>query len=308
MPHSLTVLREPAPERADLERDALLTLATAEDLESGMAEVVESLQRESAAERVEWWTAGDGGDLELAAAAGVRDGDRRCVPIWGVGTFVLHGSRLDPELEAVLTALTPVIRRRAAEDQLTRTAVQLARRNEALEDYAALVAHELKNPLQAALLAEDPSRQVEDALALVDALLEAARSEADEPSLSSAEEPLRRATEDLGADVEVTSDLATPMPLGAGALRVILRNLVSNAIAAGARHVHVTALRSPGSWRLLVDDDGVGLADAAAYSSGSGLGLGLARRLAGRFGGSLELLALPSGGTRAALEFARVTS
>jgi signal transduction histidine kinase len=36
--------------------------------------------------------------------------------------------------------------------------VQLTRRNEALEDFAALVAHELKTPLQAALFADDPRR------------------------------------------------------------------------------------------------------------------------------------------------------
>jgi signal transduction histidine kinase len=165
------------------------------------------------------------------------------------------------------------------------------------------VAHELKNPLQAALLADDPSRPVEDALALVDTLLEAARGEPDQMIFTSAEEPLRQAIEDLATEVEVTSYLAAPMPLPAGALRVILRNLLSNAASAGARHVHVTARRSRGSWRLLLEDDGVGLEDAGGYASGSGLGLRLCRRIAGRFGGVLELMPGTSGGTRAALEF-----
>ncbi len=61
--------------------------------------------------------------------------------------------------------------------------------------------------------------------------------------------------------------------------------------------------RSLRSWRLLVDDDGVGLAEVDRYAAGSGLGLSLCRRIAARFGGVLELAPRPSGGTRATLEF-----
>jgi signal transduction histidine kinase len=301
MPPSAAALREITHERDVLEHDALLALASADDLESGMAHVVESILRESATERVEWWAAGEGGALELAAAAGRRAGGRRSVPISGAGRFVLHGSD-DAELDATLTALTPVIRRRAAERRISRHATQLARRNEALEDFAALVAHELKNPLHAALVSEDPSRPVEDALALVEELLEAARSETGPAELTSVAEPLAQALGDIGGGVSVTTDLNTVLPLPAEALRVILRNLLSNAVAAGAGHVHVAASWSPGSWRLLVDDDGVGLDDADGYSSGSGLGMGLCRRIAARFGGALRLTRHPSGGTRAVLE------
>jgi len=83
---------------------------------------------------------------------------------------------------------------------------------------------------------------------------------------------------------------------------VILRNLLSNAAAAGAEHVHVSAARSPRSWRLVVDDDGVGLGEEQHYATGSGLGLSLCRRIAARFDGVLELAARPNGGTRATLE------
>jgi signal transduction histidine kinase len=178
---------------------------------------------------------------------------------------------------------------------------QLARRNEALEDFAALVAHELKTPLHAALLADDPSTLVEEALDLVDELLEAAQ---DERPFASVAECLDQVTLDLGTQVEVTSDLTTTLPLAPGPLRVILRNLLSNAVAAGAGHVHVSAARSARSWRLVVDDDGVGLAAAHHYAAGSGLGLSLCRRIAARFGGVLELAPRPAGGTRATLEFA----
>jgi signal transduction histidine kinase len=218
--------------------------------------------------------------------------------------FVIQDGDLEPHLESALASLTPIVRRRAAEERLARKAVQLARRNETLEDFAALVAHELKTPLQAALVADDPSAPVEDALDLVDALLEAARNEPVERVFGSVAACLDQVVEDLRAKVEITADTETTMPLPPGPLCVILRNLLSNAAAAGARHVHVAAVRSLRSWRLLVDDDGAGLAETDRYAAGSGLGLLLCRRITARFGGVLELEGRPSGGTRATLEFA----
>jgi signal transduction histidine kinase len=207
----------------------------------------------------------------------------------------------------VLTSLTPILRRRVAEERLARTTIQLARRNEALEDFAALVAHELKAPLQAALVADDPSRPVADALDLVETLLQAAQGESgEERTFSSVAESLGQVVEDLGTIVEIDTDISTTLPLPPGPLRVILRNLLSNASASGARRVRVTALHSARSWQLHVDDDGRGLADRDHYAAGSGLGLSLCRRIAARFGGALELTPLPSGGTRATLELGEV--
>jgi signal transduction histidine kinase len=217
--------------------------------------------------------------------------------------FVLHGGRLGPQVESALISLAPIIRRRAAEERLARTTIQLAQRNEALEDFAALVAHELKTPLQAALVAGDSSRPVEDAILLVDALLEASRSGASEEKVATVTECLEQAVEDLHVEIEIAADVATTLPLPPAALRVILRNLLSNAVAAGAGHVQVTAVRSSFSLRVLVDDDGVGPAAADRYDAGSGLGLSLCRRIAARFGGALELSARPSGGARATLTF-----
>jgi signal transduction histidine kinase len=91
------------------------------------------------------------------------------------------------------------------------------------------------------------------------------------------------------------------LPLPAASLRVILRNLLRNAIAADARHVHVADVRSPDAWQLVLDDDGVGLAAAGSYEAGSGLGLSLCARAARRHGGALELAPRATGGTRATL-------
>jgi signal transduction histidine kinase len=294
-------------ERDSFEHDVVLALATADDLAAGMDGVVERIYRDSGAARVEWWATDDDGALELVVSVGIGRGTRHEFPLGRAGVFVLHGGRLDPQVTSALMSVTPIVRRRAAEERLERTAIQLARRNVALEDFAALVAHELKTPLQAALVADDPSSSLEDALDLVETLLEAAQNESGEMTFASVAESLDQAVEDLHVEVEITADLASTLPLPPGSLRVILRNLLSNAVAAGARHVHVAAARSPRAWRLLLDDDGVGLAETDRYAAGSGLGLQLCRRIAARFGGALELAPGPSGGTRATLEFAEAT-
>lgn len=301
-------VRHELAEPHSLEHDTVVALATADDLASGMGRVVEQILVDSGAAGVEWWAAADDGELELAASAGFAGGTREQVLLGSGGVLVVHGSGLDRRIESALTSLTPILRRRAAEERLARTAMQLARRNEALEDFAALVAHELKTPLQAALVDDDPSHHVEDALDLVDALLQAAKGGPEKRTFSSVAESLDLVMEDLGATVEVTADLATMVPLPPGPLRVILRNLLSNAAAAGARRVHVTTTRSAHSWQLHVDDDGVGLADTDGYAAGSGLGLSLSRRIAARLGAALELTPGPSGGTRATLSFGEVQS
>ena len=285
----------------ELAQDLALTLATSDDLASGMTQAVERIRDRSGAARVEWWMNGDDGVPDLVSATGIARGARRHVQLGGAGVLVLRGGVFDPEIESTLDRVAPIVRRRAAEERLYRTTIQLARRAEALEDFAALVAHELKTPLQAALLADEPEGPVEEALLLVDDLLEAAR-ESDDGTFSSVAECLEQAAGDLRAGLEITADLATALPLPPGPLRVILRNLLSNALSAGAQRVHVTADRSGYAWRLLVDDDGLGLAESDLYASGSGLGLSLCRRIAGRFGGKLELAPGPTGGTRAILE------
>ena len=289
--------------RDDLEHDVVLALATADDLASAMDRVVDSLARSSGANRVEWWATDDDGAPRLGAAIGIARGRRHQLPLGVAGDIVLYGGRLGPDVASVVRTAAPIIRRRAAEERLERTAMDLARRNQALEDFAGLVAHELKNPLHAALVADDPWTHVEDALDVVESLLEAARSESRDRVFVSPAEWVDRAVEDVGAEVEVTTDLQAALPLPPGSLRVILRNLLSNAVAAGAQHVHVAAVHSSHAWRLLLDDDGVGLAEVDRYAAGSGLGLTLSRRIAGRFGGDLELVPGPSGGTRAILEF-----
>jgi signal transduction histidine kinase len=281
----------------------IVELAAADDVRSGMAQVVAMLRRGGGAGRVEWWSPADDGDsLRLEVADGHGRGRRVTVPVGPAGMVVLVGGDHDPQLSAAVRRLAPVLRRRWTEERLTQQAMRLARRNQALGDFAALVAHELKTPLELARLQDDPSVGVERALELVDVLLEAAQAESAPQGCASAADCLEEALGDLGPiAAEVTTDLSQEVSLPAMVLRVLLRNLVANAVAAGARHIHVATVASAGSWRLTVDDDGVGLAEVGEYAEGSRLGLCLCRRLVGRFGGTLELVPRAVGGTRASV-------
>jgi len=287
-----------APPSPPLDYALVVDLATASELGQGLARVLSRARVASGAARVEWWEGG-----EFVAADGLGTGRRRRFDLGTFGAFVFYGGDLDFQLAAGLQALLPLLRRLRADETLAVKVGELLRRNELLDEFAGLVAHELKTPLQEALLAEDASQPLQQALDLVDALLRSARDmcqcDADEPPAGDLDAVVRELGE-RAAGLEITSDLATSLPITAGALRIILRNLLTNALAAGARHVHVA---TPDSSTLVVDDDGVGPA-GEGYESGSGLGLALCRRVARTFGAEIELTSRPHGGTRAMLAFA----
>lgn len=189
-------------------------------------------------------------------------------------------------------------------ERLTETAMLLARRNEELEDYAALVAHELKTPLLAAISAPDPTPWIQDALELVDTLLIGACAVRAHP-LSSLAECLREAARGTPSlRVELGDSCTDWIPIPTEALCIVLSNLLRNARAAGAHDIRVTATATARSWQLTVEDDGVGLTNAARYPAGAGLGIVLCRRLAARHGGILELASRIGNGTRAIITVA----
>jgi signal transduction histidine kinase len=280
-----------------LEYALVVDLATASDLSSGLERVLSRMRLASGAARVEWWE----GD-EFVAADGLGGGRLRRFDLDTFGAFVFYGGNLDFRLAAGLQALAPVLRRLRADERLATKAGELLRRNEMLDEFAGLVAHELKTPLHEALLADDASQLVHEALDLVDALLQAARDVRPLDAVESPVDCLDAVVGDLGAQaagLEITSDLATSLPITSGALRIILRNFLTNALAAGARHVHVATLDSR---TLVADDDGVGPGEDA-YESGAGLGLELCRRIARTFGARIELTSRRYGGARVLLAF-----
>jgi len=261
------------------------------------------LRHGGAADRVEWWSPTQvGAPPRLEAADGEDRGRRTAFSVGLAGTLVVVGDRWGTPLRSAVNRLAPVLRRRWTDEQLAGKAVQLARQNQALEDFATLVAHELKGPLHAALLQDDPSAGVQRALDLIDSLLEVARAESVTPSSSPVGECLDEALRDLEPlRADVVANLPREFPLPPAVLRLVLRNLLANAAAAGAASIHIGAAASARFPTLVVHDDGVGLAELRRYAVGSRLGLGLCRRLVSRFGGTLEVTTRTAGGTRATL-------
>ncbi len=190
----------------------------------------------------------------------------------------------------------------STEEQLAEHAARLARRTEALDDFAGLVAHDVRSALITALRDEDPRGGLRRALELVDSILEAVRADQAATGVARLADCVQQAITDLGERrTEIVASAAGEFPIPPEALRLILRNLLANAIAAGAGRIHVSALARGDQRVLVVDDDGVGLASANGYATGAQLGLRLCRRLVERCGGVLELRPRAVRGTRAVI-------
>jgi signal transduction histidine kinase len=188
----------------------------------------------------------------------------------------------------------------STEEQLVEHVTRLARKTEALDDFAGLVAHDVKSSLLAALRDEDPREGLTRALELVDSILEAVRVDQVGTGAARLVDCLQQAIADLGhRHAEIVVNVTGEFPIPPDALRLVLRNLLANAIAAGAGQIHVSALARGDQRILVVDDDGVGLASADRYATGAQLGLRLCRRLVERCGCVLELRPRAVRGTRA---------
>jgi signal transduction histidine kinase len=286
--------------------ELLELVAFADGPASGMRRVLGAVRVRAGAAGAEWWGPGEDGALARLAVSGTSRGQRRPVSLERAGTIVIFAGRVDEVVLSGLSYVAPAIWRRLNEDQLAQAAARLARHNEALDEFATLVAHELQAPLHAAMAAEDPIEQVAEALGLVDLLLCAAGAGRIDDVSADVAECLARAVMPFADRLQVTSDLRGNVPLAAGPLFVILRNLLSNAAAAGARNVRVRTERGVRTSRLVVEDDGSGLGGpAGGYATGSRIGLQLCRQIAARSNGVLELGSCASGGTRAVVLFDR---
>jgi signal transduction histidine kinase len=179
------------------------------------------------------------------------------------------------------------------------------------QDFVSLLAHELRTRLKVTERALASAREegVDTALEntqmlqeLVETLLELARGPAGESG--DAGLAMRHVLEDLRADLafleaEVVAGKLPVVALPQSLLQTVLRNLIANALEAGASTVEVFA-RSDST--ICVSDDGPGVRAEKAtrifdvYSDkfgGAGLGLTLCREILRRRGGDLWL-ELPS--------------
>jgi two-component system CheB/CheR fusion protein len=233
-----------------------------------------------------------------------------------------------------LALLHDVTRRRQALERLEQQR-GLAR----IGAMAAVVAHEVRNPLaatQGALEVIGPRVPAEDDRAvladvierlsrlnrLVDEILLYARPRPLKLEESDVGEVAYRVIEELRDDpgmerIEITLERppeGCPLRLDPDAIGGALLNLVQNAAAAteGRGRVQVVVERDEGWWRLRVRDEGAGVPEElrekifepffTTRPEGSGLGLTVARHTVEQHGGRLRLEAVPGGGTDAVVE------
>jgi signal transduction histidine kinase len=145
------------------------------------------------------------------------------------------------------------------------------------------------------------------ALELVDSILEAVRADRAATDRARLADCIEQALADLGdVGADIVANVTGEFPIPPDALRLVLRNLLANAVAAGAEQIHVSALARGDQHVLVIDDDGVGLGSADGYATGAQLGLRMCRRLVERTGGVLELRPRAVRGTRAVIVAAGV--
>ncbi len=214
--------------------------------------------------------------------------------------------------------------------------------------FVADAAHELRTPiaalkLQAGLMArarDDEARAealrelhagIDRSAHLVDQLLTLARSEpeartapGDDIDLASVSAnavsemlPLAR---ERGSRIEFSSPESVPLHGDANALHSLLRNLIDNALRHSPEesHVHVQLEHDDRSARVIVDDDGPGVAveerervfdrfygRTSGGDAGSGLGLAIVKAVVDRHAGRIELDRSPAGGLRVIVSLPR---
>src|SRR5262245_365486 len=118
--------------------------------------------------------------------------------------------------------------RMTTEEQLAEHVTRLARKTEALDDFAGLVAHDVKASLINALRGEDPREGLTRALELVDSILEAVRADQAAADAARVAECVQRAIADLGDPrADIVSTAGGEFPIPPDALRLILRNLLA---------------------------------------------------------------------------------
>ncbi|MGC7097149.1 ATP-binding protein [Amycolatopsis lurida] len=217
----------------------------------------------------------------------------------------------------------------------------LARQEEAaqrLRRFTGDAAHELRSPVasirvqaEVAVANPDPElaqetladvlAEAERLSALLDGLLALARSDAGELPPA---EPVELVTEARAAVARMPSDAPETRITGAvgeawahashAEVELVLNNLLRNAARYARGQIVVSVLAARSSVRLVVDDDGPGIApehrdrvfdrfyrvsdDRARSSGGTGLGLAMVAEAVRRRGGSVQVGESPEGGAR----------
>ena len=238
-------------------------------------------------------------------------------------------SAADEELLGVFTAnVAAALDRAERGERLRRRTAELARQNDRLEEFAGIIGHDLRNPLntargrlQLATERDDPSdlTAVDDALermeALIDRLLTLARNgkpvEATAPA-SVAE--VAQAAWETSATAEATLSVDTELVVDADRerLRTLFENLFRNAVDHGGSGVSVAVGELDEQPGFYVADDGPGLPTDAGDAvfrrgfttdnDGTGFGLSIVTEIVDAHGWTIRPVEsgepFPDGGAR----------
>jgi signal transduction histidine kinase len=255
--------------------------------------------------------------------------------------FAAMAERLQNSLVSRDTLQQEVNVRREAEKQLQLTMTQLTRSNQELEQFAYVASHDLQEPLRMVssyvqLLSERYTNQLDDKArkfinyavdgavrmqTLIQDLLSLSRVTTKGRAfemvdcnmlLRQALGYLQVSIADRGA--EITSD---PLPRVYGdamQITLVLQNLIGNAIKFCANvppRIHISAEESVDTWRITVQDNGIGI--DAKYGDkifvifqrlhtreeypGTGIGLALCKRIVERHGGEIGFQSSTDKGT-----------
>jgi signal transduction histidine kinase len=238
-------------------------------------------------------------------------------------------------------AFMDVSERVKVEEKLRRALQELERSNQELEQFAYVASHDLQEPLRMVisfmqLLAKRYQGQLDERADeyigyavqggqrmkdLISDLLALSRvgtrgrelspTSCDE-ALDEALQNLKLALEECGA--EVTRDPLPEVLADPRQLVQLLQNLIDNAIKfrqQEAPRVHVFATREQGSWRVAVQDNGIGIEPRFAERifvvfqrlhgmdqySGSGIGLAICKKIIERHGGRIWFESEPGQGS-----------
>jgi PAS domain S-box-containing protein len=257
---------------------------------------------------------------------------------WATAEATFRNLLDDPAVAGVVATVRDRSARKAAEDELRRAKEEAEAANRAKTDFLATISHELRSPLHAIigytdLLREEAFGRVEpeqgEALArirsradslfeLISAVLDLSAMDADRLRLHVAEVDLRNVLAEVEAEtrelwapsgLEMRWDVdpgVIPVLSDAGKIKVVVKNLVSNAIRFTDRGGIATSVKSvPGGVEIRVKDTGVGIPESgmatifeafrqlettpAREIGGTGLGLHIVARLLVLLHGSIDV-------------------
>lgn len=253
------------------------------------------------------------------------------IPLGDYGVLNIGATEPDAFTEIDITlaeiwagTVTQVLARLDREEQLHEQRRKLTRERDRLADFASLVSHDLRNPLNVAmggvdLVQDEYASEYLDAVAdaldridqLIDDLLTLARQgeavgSRDAVQLSSLVETCWATVETAGSELVITTELT--VLADEGRLQQVFENLFRNAIEHGGEDVTITVGDLSNERGFFVEDDGAGIPDAArenvfatGYSTateGTGFGLSIVRDIVEAHGWEIRAADGREGGAR----------